>query len=862
MVKQLLALSFLFPFSVVWGGKSLSNQQINREVLPPVPVTASENPGDMGIPSKTEAGREAEFTPLSEDQSNGPSYLIWTGEGGNSWDNETANWSDPDGTACAWIPGKTALFPNGGTISVAEGGIDVKQLVIASDSTPTVFTGGEIRWTDEASLIATNRAPCTFTNPLAGSSGLSITHGRTISYDQWLTREEKLIFPGVSLSDLSLLEAHVNGNGIKPKGNKMVPCHDLMISNNVRSVQFQFYEWPYTKCVKVHLIGREDGVYAKVLYAGYCQDPGKNSLIGFDFDRDSRAWVNITVAEPPAYAGYGIKELVAHYTPGHLTFEGPLSFAGPLQLLSGEITLHRLFPHTEPIGWPIENHGTVRLRGEGWQKFSGPITGGGRLILQGEREMSTCFYPNRLTRSPAVVATNVSLRALCAVVGRGKGRALNRNGAPFSPQFFTRPDPDTVEIHQQYADILMYGQRGKLYTKSLVLRLKQVGSDITAQVVSAYYNEGYCIGKTATVREATVEESEEGHGYGIEDLALYFNGGAFSFHNQVKLDGGVLAKENVFFDFFARDTLCDSCPLVVDGKSYFLLLVKYGQSGTKIPVTVRGGSTIVFGTAHSYHEYATSRELLLERSTLSIPFGMDRNDSENYLNDLDITNGGLVDGTILRMGHKQNARLRVSGKGAVELRTGILSFGKSSNTISLEVNKVSGPNEPDLLISGGLRNGDATPNPIEKTGEGTLLFTGTPFYSGDFRIKQGILRFGNHTGETPATTLILNGGSLALGSSTNTLGTLVLEGDGGTLIPENGTVHFAGETKERAWSPSALLTIRGQLNRKAIRFGLDNTALTAQQLAQIKMEGRDVRFTLSPEGYLLPPSEATLLILR
>ena len=144
----------------------------------------------------------------------------------------------------------------------------------------------------------------------------------TFIFNDWVDTEDRLVFPGVTLPEIGQVKGFVNGTAISVKGAEAIPCHDRMTGNTVRTIQYQHFEGlPYTKCVKIQLTEKPDGVYAKALYAKYFT--GSENSVGLDFDRtDIEYRVQGIATSPSHYGGYGIERLIATHAGSRP--EGPI----------------------------------------------------------------------------------------------------------------------------------------------------------------------------------------------------------------------------------------------------------------------------------------------------------------------------------------------------------------------------------------------------------------------------------------------------------------------------------------------------------------------------------------------------------
>ena len=107
---------------------------------------------------------------------------------------------------------------------------------------------------------------------------------------------------------------------------------------------------------------------------------------------------------------------------------------------------------------------------------------------------------------------------------------------------------------------------------------------------------------------------------------------------------------------------------------------------------------------------------------------------------------------------------------------------------------------------------------------------------------------GSDTALPASASLILAGGTVSCGATTNATGTLTLTGDAAIDLGE-GALAFADSSGE-TWTAGAALTITGtgKLPTRSLRFGSSENGLTAAQIRQITYNGE--RVSLDSSGYL------------
>jgi autotransporter-associated beta strand protein len=157
------------------------------------------------------------------------------------------------------------------------------------------------------------------------------------------------------------------------------------------------------------------------------------------------------------------------------------------------------------------------------------------------------------------------------------------------------------------------------------------------------------------------------------------------------------------------------------------------------------------------------------------------------------------------------------------------------------------------LVSGAIKDGAGATyrSQVTMNGSGVLTLTGTNTYSGLTTVNNGTLAVGCDLTLKAGNALTLSGGTFDAGSFSNSLVTLTLStGSTNILAVNTGTckLSFSG------LSGAGTLTITGTLGPTTLRFGTSSTALTPEQLAQIKT-AIGWKIGLDANGYVLaiPP---------
>ena len=183
----------------------------------------------------------------------------------------------------------------------------------------------------------------------------------------------------------------------------------------------------------------------------------------------------------------------------------------------------------------------------------------------------------------------------------------------------------------------------------------------------------------------------------------------------------------------------------------------------------------------------------------------------------------------------------------------------ANRALTLSVADVTGNAATDFSISGVIRDYDTAGfagMPIIKTGAGTVSLSGANTHMGPFTIAAGTLALGANNTLFASNSITLNGGTLDMGAYTNTLGTLTVSTNS-VITLGAGQLAFA-DSSANSWSNT--LTLVGTLDRYTLRFGTNNAALTPQQAASIKWNGKPMR--LRTDGYVSPFDKGTLVVVH
>ena len=199
------------------------------------------------------------------------------------------------------------------------------------------------------------------------------------------------------------------------------------------------------------------------------------------------------------------------------------------------------------------------------------------------------------------------------------------------------------------------------------------------------------------------------------------------------------------------------------------------------------------------------------------------------------------------------------GGGIIENESG------SAATSTLTVN-----NSATQAFSGIIRDGDGTGTDgtlaLTKSGGGSLTLSGANSYSGATSVTAGTLKMGANNVIPDASNVSLGTATLDADTFVDTAGTLDVTGADSVInLGAGAAIAFANSSAVTAGVWAGTLDITGTfvpgndvdpglgVNPGSIRFGTNNTGLTAAQLAAIKVNGSGAgTYTLDAFGYLKP----------
>lgn len=774
------------------------------------------------------------------------------------------NWSaDSSGTSEPVITNTTAVDDlhfgtssgglGSGTIMVDGTEQAFRSMTFGAASGRLTLSGGSLALADPYSeILSDNAYSNTISAVLTGTHGLSVAFPvTTLTSPLFLKAESSTLFTNAILSQYVDVRATMMGGSVATTAT--TPFSFVHNGTNI-IVQMQVRDGTWTKCIKIELTQNNTDIAGRVLYVKYSAE-----LPGFNFDTGGNTG---TLASSGSVPGYGITQISLVDTDGHvLILNGTNTYSGNTAIGSGTLVIGeegRLGGGT--YGGSITNDGQFRFCSASDQQLSGTLSGAGSLVMDAQtKHIVPITYANFLTSSQTLIIPKAVLSDCFGAGGRMGGASINSGSAsvPADAYFFTNNGQSVTYQMQIY--------EGEA-TKCVKVELAQSGAGITAIGRYAKYVFGNQLGfdfdQGGTLLD--IATSLVTTHYGVAETTLNFLipsqltlSGANRYSGGTVVNGGILevTATNAALPFTGQVTVNNGGELVLNAVILSHLLPGVGNL---TPITINRGGTLTLAKPHNV---GASRPVIINGGTLQST-AHDDYDCVNYVNNLTLQNGARVTGYKLRMGgFDVPASLIVSGTNASSIEAGISMVKLSSQSLStliVNVADVTGTPEPDLVISGVIRDYSSTLTglPVFKTGAGTLLLSNANTHIGPITVTQGVLALGANQALNTDNPLTLNGGKLEMGSFTNAVGTLTLAKNSEIALG-SGSLAFANSSA-KTWSGT--LTLSGTLGPKTLRFGTSENALTVQQLAAITFDGSRVQ--LKSDGYLAPWPRGTCLLVR
>jgi autotransporter-associated beta strand protein len=155
----------------------------------------------------------------------------------------------------------------------------------------------------------------------------------------------------------------------------------------------------------------------------------------------------------------------------------------------------------------------------------------------------------------------------------------------------------------------------------------------------------------------------------------------------------------------------------------------------------------------------------------------------------------------------------------------------------------------DLVVSAIVANGSAqgVASMIQKSGAGRMVLSAANTYTGVTKINAGTLALGINDTFADTSNFNLAGGTLDVGTFTDTVGTLTLSGNSAITLGSGGAFVFA-DSSAISWGSNTLSISGTFLDGVSIRFGSTSGGLTSTQLSLITINGLGA--SINSSGFL------------
>ncbi|MDD2600095.1 MAG: autotransporter-associated beta strand repeat-containing protein [Kiritimatiellae bacterium] len=647
------------------------------------------------------------------------------------------------------------------------------------------------------------------------------------------------LFPDATLARVRRVNGALSGSAVN--GGTPLPGRVFYFENNgtTATYQLQVIDDGKTKCVKIELSQVGADIQARTLYAKYLS----RSELGFDFDTLSGTY------------GYQTRNTSISYLRDDsvLTLTGANTYAGDTTIANGTVVLSNAGNlGAGSYSGAIKNYGKLHLANNARQVLRGTVSGSGLIEVGGAApwDYAALIKYGFMPATSQLLFPGQNLADYQSAAGFLGGAAI-RHGTPLpATAYYFQNNGVTATFQLQIED--------PPYVKCVKVELTQVGADIYGRRVYHKYINGsglpYPDFDTSGTATTVYEAHDTAVFKGTQPPASLLLSGTNSCSGGMVINCGIVVAQTSRFSISAPVTVNSGGELRLSVKSDTgLTWDNAGGVGDGRAILVNRGGKL---TVTERFNAGCSRPITIDGGTLHSCSGSATR-SDNYINNLTLKSGAQVTGNPLQAGHISDAKITVTGTNASTIASG-LCLVDSNDTLRLDVWDVTGDSEVDLAITGAIVD---YPNyeglPTVKTGAGTVSFSAPNTNKGAYTISGGAIRLAGDNCLNANNKMILNGGRLEMGGVSNTAGTLELTKDS-ELMLGSGSIAFENSSTN-IWSGA--LTLVGSLVEKSVRFGTDNSGLTAAQLSAIDYSGaRSVR--LDSSGYLTAKPSGSTFMLR
>lgn len=837
--------------------------------------------------------------------------LTWIGaeESPGLWnlDPENAVWKNGASENVPWSNGSTAVFPEGGPVSIKiGGGVSAAQIHTRSD---LLISGDPL--TISGLVIDPGVRDIRILSGLNAPDGLSVANALLQNSDGeydgekdgWMTTNETIVvFKNFPLKAVNGIKGVLDGNwaGGKAEAGGYFWAYDP--ETDTATVQFQrFDRWGnFVKGVKVLFAQQGEDIAGKMVWAKYvtAYDPGE---IGIDLEQSG---ADIKVAENPRSDGYIVSKMSIIFPDGTqpvVRLEGRASIGQSIEIGKGAALCltNNAVLNGNAVSNRIVNNGTFIQASNLAHTFWGAMEGSGKMVVDVPNDLNTnmCAFagyvgdPDHETRFPDVNLCEID--SLAGEMG-GMLSGLLPDYIARSHHLRQTDDPNVLVAQMQFVEIAIGGSKNS-YLKCVGIRLEQVGKDVVAtpryskyvQINNGSPKFGYDFDNFYAATNTVFTGQWPANGYGIHNFGIVTRSRwVVKSLQPCTYTGGTHIRRGKMEDRTPNafnHTNGGVIEIDPEGELYMNVTNCWAESrpgggGEDNLLWVKGLLTLDKEWLIGY-----SKWILVDGGEIDLRFSYYPGDSWQYIEHLTLRNGARLTGNAMRTGYASITPpylCAVDGTTPCTNAAGIILVRRTDwNGESkylyyhLEIEDVTDSPEPDYLISGPItdvgQNKDTSPGlTVVKKGPGTVLVTGTNTSTSDIQVVEGTIALGNSRA-LAGNRILLEGGSLELLAPDLRAGLLeVTGGDAAAAIDlgkagEEGSISFA-DSSGIAWDGDLIVT--GNLRPGRVRFGTGPRALTGDQVARIRCRHpafeEPQKVILNPDGWLTLAPKATLLILR
>lgn len=789
-----------------------------------------------------------------------------------------------------------------------------KELCVgAQDGDIVTISGEKLEIDGDFKICLSNNVKLVFENEMAVSGSLETISPKAgiVSWEAPMEGDGKngfkigsdtLAFEGLKLVDYKLYSSDFStrGNGI----SGLAKASYFTSDGEAQTAQFQRLDDVFTKCVKIAVSQAEEGIVARKLYGRYI----RGNFFGLDFD---------VLSGYTPYDNYFMTQLTMILKVDEnlrsVRFSNDISVGGGICVSNG------VYVVCEKIGGLLDENGlfnknvTVNIGAFIFESpessftmggnFSGNegvvgIVNAGKNVTDEDEGEYAYVYKEVMNYSEGYVLLQekASLADVVAAKAYGTGSTLYPNkeykNVELDAQFFDNDGRRmSCEFHVPAGE----------YFKGMGIHVKQIGGDIYAKLQYAAFV------KTKDTPEAqepgdwhfATKGWSTGNGgnglanastYSVSNLTLIARKPAGSYREtEVSLQMTNTMTDSVFVlegcpssGICAKATTLEASPFPSSGivkvgsRAYLSMAVKrvpsyeHGYIGANTKLDIYDGGYV---DQLEDKQFACKGVATVNGSVLAFlpnrgetgANGMmlaDWTDSTSYIGTIEYLNGGRTLYCSPRIGlNNTNPSVKVYGNEPCRAEHGFALVASYYTKFKFDIDDVTRSGATDFTVTGTIRPfSPAHENfSIIKTGAGTMELTGVNNYTNyPTQVKEGTLRLGASGVMNRDMDVSLEGGSFAAAADTvNTLGELAVSADAGIAVSPGATLAFA-DSSATSWADGVRVDIVKD-KTSTVRFGESASALTAKQIAAIRVNGYPCRLD---ETGCIKEYAGTVIILR